>query len=118
MAKSIVEYLKPEATNMEFSDVKEIKGKGIEAKDKEGNNYQLGSYRLAEQLTDNQTHSIYLIKNNELIAGVDIEDELKDNVAETITLLNQQGLNTVMLSGDRDEKCQELAKTVGIKTVY
>lgn len=118
IAKSIVEYLKLDATNIELTDVKELKGKGLEAKDKQGNHYQLGSYRLAEKLTDNQSHSIYLIKNNELIAGIDIEDELKDNVAETITLLNQQGLNTVMLSGDRDGKCQELAKAIGIKTVY
>jgi len=118
IAKSIVAYLKAEATNIELTDVNEIKGKGIEAKDAQGNQYQLGSYRLAKELTDNQSHSIYLIKNKELIAGVDIEDELKDNVAETITLLNQQGLNTVMLSGDKDEKCQELAKQIGIKTVF
>lgn len=118
IAKSIVEYLKIEATSIVLNDVNEIKGKGLKAKDEEGNYYQLGSYRLAEHLTDNESHSIYLIKNDELIAGVDIEDELKDNVAETITLLNQQGLNTVMLSGDRFEKCQELAKQVGIKTVY
>ncbi len=118
IAKSIVEYLKSDATNVDLIDVKELKGKGLEAKDAHGNHYQLGSYRLAENLTANQTHSIYLIKNKELIAGVDIEDELKDNVAETIALLNQQGLNTVMLSGDRDGKCQELAQTIGIKTVY
>ncbi|PCJ27434.1 MAG: ATPase P [Flavobacteriales bacterium] len=118
IAKSIVEYLKADAINIELTDVKELKGKGLEAKDTDGNYYQLGSYRLAKELTDNQSHSIYLIKNNELIAGIDIEDELKDNVAETITLLNQQGLNTVMLSGDRDEKCQGLAKQIGIKTVF
>lgn len=118
IAKSISAYLKLEAKVVELTDVKEIKGKGIEAKDQQGNRYQLGSYRLAEKLTANQTHSIYLIKNNELIAGVDIADELKDNVSETITLLNQQGLNTVMLSGDRDKKCNDLAVQIGIKTVY
>ena len=118
IAKSIANYLQPDAKHIELIEVKEIKGKGIEAKDKQGNHYQLGSYRLAEHLTDNETHSIYLIKNNELIAGVDIEDELKENVAETIALLNEQGLNTIILSGDRDEKCQELAKKIGIKTVY
>jgi len=118
IAKSIADYLQPDAQHIELIDVKEIKGKGVEAKDEQGNHYQLGSYRLAEHLTGNETHSIYLIKNNELIAGVDITDELKDNVPETITLLNQQGLNTVMLSGDRDIKCQELASQIGIKTVY
>ena len=35
--------------------------KGVEAKDEQGNRYQLGSYSLAEKLTENETHSIYLI---------------------------------------------------------
>ncbi|MBL4669999.1 MAG: cation-translocating P-type ATPase [Flavobacteriales bacterium] len=118
IAKSIVNHLKNDAVTIELTEVKELRGKGLEAKDKTGNYYQLGSYRLAEQLTENQNHSIYLIKNNELIAGVDIEDELKDNVAETITLLNKQGLNTVMLSGDKSDKCEELANQIGIKRVY
>ena len=118
IAKSIVEYLKIDAKLLDLSAVKEIKGQGIEAKDAAGNFYQLGSYRLAEKLTKNQSHAIYLIKNNELIAGVDIDDELKDNVAETISLLNQQGINTIMLSGDTDQKCQDLASKNGIKTVF
>ena len=118
IAKSIAAYLQDDASHIELVDVKEIKGKGIEAKDEHGNFYQLGSYRLAEKLTDNESHSIYLIKNNELIAGVDIEDELKDNVAETITLLNQQGLDTILLSGDSAKKCQDLAQEIGINTVY
>jgi Cu+-exporting ATPase len=118
IAKSIVSYLKPEAKLIELSDIKELKGLGLEAKDVEGNLYQLGSYRLAEKLTANQSHSIYLLKNKELIAGVDIEDELKDHVKETISLLNYQQINTIMLSGDVDEKCQVLANNVGIKTIF
>jgi Cu+-exporting ATPase len=118
IAKSIVKYLSVAATPFELVDVKEIKGRGLEAKDLEGNHYQLGSYRLVDNLTEYESHSIYIFKNKELIAGVDIEDELKENVAETITLLNKQGLNTIMLSGDRDEKCKELATATGIKTVY
>jgi len=118
IAKSIVNYLRADAIPFELVDVKEIKGKGLEAKDAAGNHYQLGSYRLVENLTKYQDHSIYIVKNKELIAGVDIEDELKENVAETIELLNQQNLNTVMLSGDRAEKCKELATAIGIKTVY
>ncbi len=118
IGKSIAAYLKSEATNIELTAIKEIKGKGLEGKDDKGNHYQLGSYRLAEKLTNNQSHSIYLIKNNELIAGIDIEDELKNNVAETISLLNEQGLDTILLSGDRDKKCQELAQAIGIQTVY
>lgn len=118
IAKSIVEYLKLEAKLLDLMEIKEIKGQGLSAKDTNGNFYQLGSYRLAEQFTQNQSHAIYLFKNNELIAGVDIDDELKENVAETISLLNQQHINTIMLSGDTAEKCQDLANKIGIKTVF
>jgi Cu+-exporting ATPase len=118
IAKSIANFLKDDATPIDLIEFKEIKGIGVEAKDKTGNLYQLGSNRFLKEESEAETHSIYLLKNNILIAGVDIEDELKDNVAETIALLNQQGLNTILLSGDRKEKCDELAAKVGIKTVF
>ncbi|MCB9359828.1 MAG: cadmium-translocating P-type ATPase [Flavobacteriales bacterium] len=118
IAKSIANFLKKEATQIDFTDFKEIKGCGVEAKDKAGNLYQLGSNRFLKEENKIEIHSIYLLKNTELVAGVDIEDELKQNVAETIALLNQQGLNTILLSGDRKEKCEELAAKIGIKTIF
>ncbi|TXB66693.1 cadmium-translocating P-type ATPase [Vicingus serpentipes] len=118
IAKSIANFLMDDAVILNLVDIKEIKGFGIEAKDIEGNIYQLGSSRFLNKGVESETHSIYLVKNNELIAGVDIEDELKENVAETIALLNKQGLNTILLSGDRREVCDELAAKIGIKTVF
>lgn len=118
IAKSITAYLKDDITPIELIDVQELKGKGIEARDKSGNTYRVGSYRLVDGLIKDKDHSIYLVKNDELIAGVDIEDELKDHVSETISLLNKQGLNTILLSGDIKEKCEALAANIGIKTVY
>jgi Cu+-exporting ATPase len=118
IAKSIANFLKEDAIQIDFTDFKEIKGFGVEAKDKNGNLYQLGSDRFIKEGNQSGIHSVYLLKNKELVAGVDIEDELKQNVAETIALLNQQGLNTILLSGDRKEKCEELAAKIGIKTVF
>ena len=118
IANSITEYLKNDAQTISLTQVKEIKGVGIEAISDDNSFYQLGSNRLNKNETEGLSHSLFLFKNKKLIAGVDIEDELKDNVAETIKLLNEQGLNTILLSGDRKDKCEELAKKVGIKTVY
>ena len=118
IAQSVVDYLKPDATTLDFSNIKEIKGIGLEATDKENNHYQVGSYRIDETQTNEMQHAIFIFKNKALIAGVDIEDELKQNVPETISLLNQQGLNTILLSGDVQQKCEELATKVNIKTVY
>jgi Cu+-exporting ATPase len=118
IAKSITSYLKNEAEQLELHGINELKGIGIEAKDSIENYYQLGAYRIDDNQTKGLEHSLFLFKNKKLIAGIDIEDELKENVAETIQLLNEQGLNTILLSGDRKEKCEELAQKIGIKTVY
>lgn len=118
IAQSVVDYLKRAATTLVFSNIKEIKGIGLEATDKENNHYQVGSFRIDETQTKDKQHAIFIFKNKALIAGVDIEDELKQHVPETISLLNKQGLNTVLLSGDIHEKCEELATKVNIKTVY
>ncbi len=118
IAKSIVEYLKQDAELVALDDINELKGEGMEAKDKKGNHYCLGSHRLLGEIKEYGIHSLYLLKNEKLIAGIDIDDELKEHVSETITLLNHQGLNTVLLSGDKDKKCRELSEKIGIKTVY
>jgi len=118
IAQSIVTYLKPDAKLLSFTSIKEIKGVGLEAIDTDRNTYQVGSFRIDETQTNNKNHAIFIFKNNKLIAGVDIEDELKKNVPQTISLLNAQGLNTILLSGDNHLKCEELAAKVNIKTIY
>lgn len=118
IAKSLVNNLKTTATRVNFNEINEVKGYGIEAFDAENNHYQLGSSRWLGNNKPTSTHQIYLFKNNALVAGINIEDELKQNVKSTITLLHQQNLNTILLSGDVKEKCESLATDLGIKTVY
>lgn len=49
---------------------------------------------------------------------VEIEDELKENVVQTISGLNSLGINTILVSGDKKENCEELARKAGIKQVF
>lgn len=118
IAKSIVVDLQAKANRLTFEKIAEVKGFGIEAFDKEGNHYQLGSSRWVNDEKLKKLHQIYLLKNNVLLAGIDIEDELKENVKSTIELLHQQDINTVLLSGDLKEKCETLGKGLGISTIY
>ena len=118
IAKSIVTELKDTIGNKVFIKIKEEKGLGISADDEQNNTYQLGSYKIAEHLTSTDTHTIYVLKNNMLIATVDMEDAIKMNAKETISKLNEQGITTIMLSGDNRKKCEELAKKVNINKVY
>lgn len=116
IAKSIVAELKNRAGALEL-EVNEEKGKGIYAKTKSGDEYAIGSNKVMEGKVQ-ELHNLYILKNKELVAYVDLDDEIKPYAKETIELLNSQGRETILLSGDRKERCEELATKLGIKTVY
>jgi len=119
IARSIAGELKNKnILKITFSEIKEIKGLGIEAKTESGILYKIGSYRIASEVTKDNTHTLYLLKNNELAAFIDIADEVKNQVKETISLLKSQGIDSVMLSGDTTARCQEIARQIGISEVY
>lgn len=117
VAKSIVAALKG-IVGREFKTVKEEKGLGITAQDHQNNIYQIGSYKIASEFPKNEIHDIYVLKNNILIATVDIEDDVKLNVKETIDEFNKVGINTILISGDNRKNCESLAQKVNINKVY
>lgn len=117
IAKSLVSNLQDKVKQpIIFTQVKEEKGIGIKAVDSEGNAYQIGSKQLVEE--EDSNYDIFLLRNNKLVAKIAIADELKPAAASLITILKQQGIKPVLLSGDRKEKCEALAKEIGIEEVY
>lgn len=117
IARSVVKALEGVEV-LPLESVSESRGVGMDARDAAGNHYQLGSFRIAQGLTQDMSHSLYLIRNNGLIATVDLVDELKPGAREAIAFLHDKGIETVMLSGDRKEKCAVIAQQLGIDTVY
>ncbi len=117
IAVSIVNELKDEEV-IELSAIEEQKGIGIRAKDNQGNRYSAGSFRIAEKLTDESYHEVYLLKNDVLIATLDIQDEIRPEAKEAMAFLQTKQLSTVLLSGDKQQKCDELAQKLGIEKVF
>ncbi len=97
--------------------IEEIKGLGMKAVDKDGNEFIAGSYKVAEQLTKDASHNIYLLKNNELLGSIDVADEIRPEAKEVISLLKIKGIKSILLSGDRREKCEQVANALGIEEV-
>jgi P-type Cu+ transporter len=95
----------------------EIKGFGMKAADKEGNEYVAGSFKVAMQLTDDHTHNIYIMRNNVLLGWIDVADDIRPEAKQVIALLKANGLKTILLSGDKKEKCEKVAKELGIEAV-
>jgi len=100
-----------------WSKIEEVKGLGMKAEDKEGVIYIVGSYKAAVQLTDDNTHNIYVIKNNQLLGWIDVKDEIREEAKSVVSYLHSKNLKTILLSGDRQEKCDELAKQLNIDVV-
>jgi Cu+-exporting ATPase len=98
--------------------INEIKGIGIEATDKQGHHYQAGSYKIAEALTGDHTHHVYVVKDHQLLGWIDLEDTIRQDAGEVIAFLKKRNIKTILLSGDRQEKCDALAKQLGIDEVY
>ena len=117
IAKSIVKELEGKTDSIQLNEIQEHKGKGIEGKWKK-HHYFLGSYAIAQDLTEDSCHSLYLLKNKQLFATIDIEDEVKPNAEQSIQSIKLAELNPIMLSGDKKEKCIALAKNLHIETVY
>lgn len=100
-------------------EVKEIKGKGLEARDAEGNLWQLGSERwLHADAAEDKGFDLYLYKNSAYAGAIRISDALRTDARETISELKQMGYTTILLSGDKKAKCDYIARELGIDQVF
>lgn len=118
IAKSIAAYLEEKAAKTELVNVHEEEGIGLSADDNKGHTYKLGSYKAAENITNDASHSVYLLKDGQLIATVDLEDEIRKNAAEAIGNLKADGIKVILISGDTEEKCRGIAQKLGIDEIY
>lgn len=116
LAKSITRHWKT-SQETRWQQIEEVKGKGMLATDKQGNQYHAGSYAVAEHLTADNSHNIYVVRNNELIGWVDLEDELRPEAKEVVRYLKSKNLKTILLSGDRLKKSQHIADVLELDEV-
>lgn len=120
IAKSITKEWK-QKNFIRWKNVKEIKGMGIQAEDKEGNIYKAGSavFILPEikNVENKATHNVFILKNEKLIGWIDVHDEIRPEAKSIIALLHHNRIETVLLSGDTYAHCKAVAEQLGIQTV-
>ncbi|HHB77611.1 MAG TPA: cadmium-translocating P-type ATPase [Saprospiraceae bacterium] len=97
--------------------VQEKKGVGIQGTDGDGRVFQIGSQRILAQAPE-EKHDLYLTENGHVIATIDLADDLKAGAKETVDFFHRQGIEVIMLSGDRMEKVEQVAQKLGIKTYF
>jgi len=102
---------------IKWQNIEEIKGMGIKATDKEGNIYWAGSFKTLGNAKAEDGHNVYIQKNNQILGWIDVADQIRLEAKEIIDTLHKQGVHTVLLSGDRKEKCEQVGKALGIQEI-
>ena len=102
---------------IKWQHIEEIKGMGIKATDKEGNIYWAGSFKTLGQNKAEDGHNVYIQKNDQILGWIDVADQIRIEAKEIIDTLHKQGVHTVLLSGDRKEKCEQVGKALGIQEI-
>jgi Cu+-exporting ATPase len=116
IAKAITNEWKT-AHDLKWKSIEEVKGIGIHAFDKEGNEFWAGSYKIIKEQSQDHQHNIYILKNNELVGWIDVADEIRPEAKEVIETLHKKGIHTILLSGDKKEKCERVAIQLGIQEI-
>lgn len=103
--------------DIRWKSIREIKGLGMEGINREGDTFIAGSYQSAAHETKDETHNVYILRNNKLIGWIDVKDTIRPEAAGIISYLHERNIRTILLSGDRKSKCEALAKELGIAEV-
>lgn len=126
VASSIVKYAKSNGIELSHCEnIKEISGHGV-ISTYNGKQILCGNEKLMKQynvsienvsVPEIGTH-VYVAKDGKLLGVVTVGDTIKENAAETLKKLNNMGIQTVILTGDRKENAEAVGKIVGASRVY
>ena len=114
IAKSLCSAFKENSSPLKLNNIIEEKGVSISAKI-DNDLYTIGSSNIHLSA---ERQDLFVLKNDRLIAKLDISDELKTNTDLVVSSLNKTGYTTTLLSGDKKDKCDKLSKELGITTTF
>lgn len=120
IAQSLVREMESRVNGVRFDDLsfQEEKGRGMLALDTNGNVYRLGSKRILKEQQAVGEGTVFLTENDNLLATIEMEDELKADAKPLIDYLKSEDLTPIILSGDIQVKTIAVAKEVGVEQVF
>ena len=119
LAKSVIKEMSIKKNQIQLNDIREINGKGIDARDSKNKYYQLGSAKFTD-IQDSKlkkTFQFFLKIDGELVAAFALRDIIKSNTKEVIEYFNKINVETILLSGDNKYRCYEIALGLNFKSV-
>jgi len=131
LAEAVVSYLKDVGVeSMKIQGFESLTGQGIKGK-QDGLTYFIGNRKLMDEnnivisnewaskagaLQEEARTVIYFAAGRGLLAIVAIADKIKETSKEAIALLQRDGIEVYMLTGDNQHTADAVARKVGIKT--
>ena len=130
IGKAFLEYMEEEKLNkLEVTNFENISGYGIIGEIEE-QKYILGNRKIIDkysikniyiedekELASEGNSIIYVVKNNEIIALIGVNDIVRDNVKDTIVELNKKQIKTIMITGDNKETAENIGEKIGITEI-
>ena len=124
IAKSILESYGKEVDKQKVTEYEEISGHGVTAL-VDGKKVFLGNSKLMEKIgikvqeEKNAATVVYIAIDGEYAGKIEIADEIKEDSKLAINNLKKQGIKkVVMLTGDRKQVGEEVAKKLNIDNVF
>ena len=114
IAKSIMNELSNYSKDLLLENINETNGIGISAT-YNGSTFFIGKNT---ELNDDQKFDVYFKKDNEIIATINLEDEIKEGTINVFNKLKRNNYKTTLISGDRKEKCENLNDTLSFDEIF
>jgi len=125
ISQGILEKAKEENIKLlKVEDFENLTGRGVKGVIN-GKIYYLGGDNLLKELGIKKPEietigtTVYLIEENKTILGVIIlEDEIREESFEAVKNLHQMGIKIAMITGDKKEVAEKVAKELGIDEYF
>ncbi len=120
IARSLADAYGKAPDKSRVSEFREIAGKGVLAK-VDGQHVAAGNRKIMEYVgcdyhdCEHPGTRVHVALGGRYMGHVIISDEIKEDAAQAISNLKANGINTVMLTGDKENIAIETAKELGIK---
>ena len=130
IGKAFTDYL--EENNLSKLEVKEfgnVSGYGIIGRVNNqkmviGNAKILQNFNIENKYEDDEkdlaqkgNSIVYVVKDNQIIALIGVNDIVRDNAKEVMQRLNENKIETIILTGDNKETAEKIAEDIGITKV-